>query len=423
MTTTKSCILILFIAASCTEAFSIASPRRLPLLNQQFTSPTDSFTTSAVSTATTDTATATDEDQANNYQLTPIFDFTRNNVETKQKSAASFERIDDAIMGGISVSSLRDVSDQDYASWSGVCRTDGGGFCGLRTLPFKDAPLNATRQDGVYLDCSLASDDEAERRVWKMTVRVDSSRGEVVYQSQFDLKQAIEVAKEQQSLNDDNSNDDGVWARVLVPFEKFQLVRGPRLIPDGPPLNVTSGIYQIGMTMSKFVMNVNTTELENFRPGYFDLRIKRIGFYNDIEQGNTSTDITTPDLTNNVPSTLSKEESLKKRPIVLKLLLPIAKLLFSEQANRRKSAMRILREERGLSRARAIIFGIKLRQGSMGLVKSLSKTVGILSVDVMRGVIKNTLKIALVYPLRLLGATVRAIKKALGMKVKPSLRE
>lgn len=256
-----------------------------------------------------------------------------------------------------------------------------------------------------------------------MTVRADSSRGEVVYQSQFDLKQAIEAAKEQQSLNDDNSHDDGVWARVLVPFEKFQLVRGPRLIPDGPPLNVTSGIYQIGMTMSKFVMNVNTTELENFRPGYFDLRIKRIGFYNDIEQGNTSTDTTTSDQANNVPSTLSKEEALKKRPIVLKLLLPIAKLLFSEKANRRKSAMRILREERGLSRARAIIFGIKLRQGSMGLVKSLSKTVGILSVDVMRGVIKNTLKIALVYPLRLLGATVRAIKKALGMKVKPSLRE
>ena len=423
MTTTTSCILILFIAASC-RAFSIASTRkRLPLFNQQFTSPTDSFTTSTVSTAASATAAATAEDQTNNYQLTPIFDFTRNNVETKQKSAASFERIDDAIMGGISVSSLRDVSDQDYASWSGVCRTAGGGFCGMRTLPFRDSPLNATRQDGVYLDCSLASDDEAERRVWKMTVRVDSSRGEVVYQSQFDLKQAIEAAKEQQSLNDDNSNDDGVWARVLVPFEKFQLVRGPRLIPDGPPLNVTSGIYQIGMTMSKFVMNVNTTELENFRPGYFDLRIKRIGFYNGIEQGNTSTDTSTPDQTNNVPSTLSKEEALKKRPIVVKLLLPIAKLLFSEQANRRKSAMRILREERGLNRARAIIFGIKLRQGSMGLVKSLSKTVGILSVDVMRGVIKNTLKIALVYPLRLLGATVRAIKKALGMKVKPSLRE
>lgn len=150
MTTTKSCILILFIAASC-RAFSIASTRkRLPLFNQQFTSTT----VSTAASATVAAATATAEDKANNYQLTPIFDFTRNNVETKQKSAASFERIDDAIMGGISVSSLRDVSDQDYASWSGVCRTDGGGFCGMRTLPFKDTPLNATRQDGVYLDCS-----------------------------------------------------------------------------------------------------------------------------------------------------------------------------------------------------------------------------------------------------------------------------
>ena len=109
MTTAKSCILILFIAASC-RAFSIASTRkRLPLFNQQFTSPTNSFITSTLSTAATAaataaTATTTAEDQANNYQLTPIFDFTRNNVETKQKSAASFERIDDAIMGGISAS-------------------------------------------------------------------------------------------------------------------------------------------------------------------------------------------------------------------------------------------------------------------------------------------------------------------------------
>jgi hypothetical protein len=204
---------------------------------------------------------------------------------------------------------------------------------------------------------------------------------------------------------------------VLVPFDKFQLVRGPRVIPDGPALNVTGGIYQIGMTMSKFVMNVNTTELEDFRPGYFDLRIKRIGFYKSREHGSS---LTSPEI---VPSTLSKEETEKKRPVALKLLLPIAKLLFSEQANRRKSAMRILREERKLSRARAIMFGIKCRKGSMGLPKSCVKTLGILSVDVLRGVIKNTLKIVLVYPLRLLGAIIQTMKKALGMKVKPSLRE
>ena len=61
---------------------------------------------------------------------TPVFDFSLTNPTIKEKSASSFERIDDAIMGGISQSSLRDVPNQSYASWSGVCRTDGGGFCG-----------------------------------------------------------------------------------------------------------------------------------------------------------------------------------------------------------------------------------------------------------------------------------------------------
>ena len=61
---------------------------------------------------------------------TPVFDFSLSNPIIKEKSASSFERIDDAIMGGISQSSLRDIPNQPYASWSGVCRTDGGGFCG-----------------------------------------------------------------------------------------------------------------------------------------------------------------------------------------------------------------------------------------------------------------------------------------------------
>ncbi len=391
---------VLSLAAKC-EAFSTSggsTTRLVPLHSTQ--SPAE---------------VSSSEDQSTN-QFKPVFDFTLDDVATKQQSAASFERIDDAIMGGISLSSLRDVPDEDYASWSGVCRTDGGGFCGMRTLPFKDSPLNATGEDGVYLDCNLASDDEAERRVWKLTVRTDSSRGEMVYQSQFDLKQAIGNTKKESA---EDNNDTDVWARVMVPFDTFQLVRGPRMIPDGPPLDVSGGIYQIGMTLSKFVMNVNTTELENFRPGYFDLRIKRIGFYNNGGESNVST------LTEvaSVPTTLSKEDAEKKRPLALRLLLPIAKLLFSEKANRRRSAMRILRDERKLSRARAIMFGIKYRRDSMGLFKSFVKTAGILSVDTFRAVMKNTLKIVLLYPIRLLGASIRAVKKAMGMKVKPSLRE
>jgi len=279
----------------------------------------------------------------------------------------------------------------------------------MRSLPFT-TPLNATGEEGVYLDCQLVSDEEADRRNWKMTVRTDSSRGEMVYQCEYDLQKAMDEAKKK-------GNDDGGWARVVVPFDKFQQVRGPRLIPDGPKLNVTGGIFQIGMTLSKFVMGQNTTELENFRPGFFNLHIQRIGFYNNDSVAPVET------MSPTVPDTLSKEEAEKKRPLLLKMILPVAKIFFSEKANRRKSAMRILREERNMSRGKAILFGIQSRKKSMGSFPSIIKTMGILSVDACRAVILSLLKIVLLYPLRAFGMFVKKVKQMLGMKVKPSLRE
>jgi hypothetical protein len=50
----------------------------------------------------------------------PIFDFSTANAVDK------FERLDDAIMGGISTSQVVNAKDQPYAKWFGVCRTDGG---------------------------------------------------------------------------------------------------------------------------------------------------------------------------------------------------------------------------------------------------------------------------------------------------------
>lgn len=198
-----------------------------------------------------------------NMDYSPVFDFTGNaSLDEKSKSIASFERIDDAIMGGISLSALKDVEGQPYASWSGVCRTDGGGFCGMRTLPFKET-LDVSNQDGVYVNCKLASDDEPERRVWKLTVRTDTSRGEQVYQAMFDLAKA---------------SKDGSMTMVKVPFSSFQLVRGPRLVPDGPPLDTKGGLFQLGMTMSKFKIGEMTTELENFRPDFLICKCLKLDF-------------------------------------------------------------------------------------------------------------------------------------------------
>ena len=369
---------------------------------------------------------------------TPIFDFTLADSAIKDKSAASFERIDDAIMGGISQSSLRDIPNQPYASWSGVCRTDGGGFCGMRTLPFIE-PLQAENQEGIYFDSKLVSDAEADRRIWKMTVRSDSSRGEQVYQSEYDLQQAINEANKSSKdgklvlerttegtviKKDQPQENKDEWARVKIPFDSFRLVRGPRLVPDSPPINITGGIYQIGMTMSKFKMAENTTQLDNFRDGYFDMHIQRIGFYNDNkDEAAAAAASVQEEKTATVPITLSKDEASKKRPLLLKVLLPMAKIFFSETANRRRSAMRILREERNLSRFQAIKFGMKWRRGSRGIVSSICKTLSILAIDAFRAVIKNVLRVAILYPLRAVGYVVKKIKLLLGMKVKPSLRE
>jgi len=99
--------------------------------------------------------------------------------------------------------------------------------------------------DGFYVSCRLASDKEPERRVWKLTTRTKSDRGELLYQAPFNFT---------------TTSDD--WTIFKVPFDSFKYVRGPRMIPDGPPLDTNKGLYQIGMTMSKFVFGANTTELE-----------------------------------------------------------------------------------------------------------------------------------------------------------------
>lgn len=309
----------------------------------------------------------------------------------------------------------------------------------MRTLPFQDKPLlkeakDQENTDGLYLEVKLNSDDEPQRRMWKVTVRTDSSRGEMVYQAPFDLAAFAQVSKEKGEE----------WTRVKVPFEEFQLVRGPRLIVDGPKLDLEGGIFQIGMTLSKFKIAVNTTVLEDFRAGYFELLIRQIGFYKDevVEEasevegaeGEESevTEAVEQTLEQavkqavkeiEVPDTLSKKEAEKKRPLPLKLLLPIAKLLFSENANRRKSAMGILRNKRKMTRSQAILFGMKSRAKSIGWIPSIGKTVGILSVDSARAIVKNFLKVLFLLPLRLVGKVVLVVKKALGMKVKPSLKE
>ncbi|KAL3806360.1 hypothetical protein ACHAXA_001892 [Cyclostephanos tholiformis] len=347
------------------------------------------------------------------HRLVPIFDFRLDDPIAKARSSSSFERIDDAVMGGISTSALRDVPTESHAIWSGICRTDGGGFCGVRTLPFDTSTGSLSNadtigMDGVYAICRLVSDDDARRRVWKMTLRTEEGRGERVYQAEYDLGGAMDDARRRRRRRDgavkydddcddddeggptttdpvgdvDVDDDDDIpWAKVMVPFDDFRLVRGPRLVTDGPKLDVSNGIYQIGMTLSKFRIAVNTTEIENFRSGYFEMHIRSIGFYRKNKNNDDATTALVGDDNDGVndvlapssslppdvnivvvPETLSKEESMRRRPLLLRMMLPVAKLLFSEKASRRRSAMKLLTTDRGLSRLDAIKLGIRYRR-------------------------------------------------------------
>jgi len=60
---------------------------------------------------------------------------------------------------------------------------------------------------------------------------------------------------------------------------------------------------------------------------------------------------------------------------------------------------------------------------SIGLAASIYKTAGNIGVDSARSVVKNVLKVLSLYSLRLVGSFVKMVKKAMGMIVKPSLRE
>ena len=324
----------------------------------------------------------------------PVFDF----ADPAKEAVASFDRIDDAIMGGISTSSIRAIASEDesYASWSGVCRTDGGGFCGTRTLPFQDGkPLqvsDATQSaDGFYLKLRLNSDNEPERRIWKLTTRVENeSRSEQLYQSEFEIPK--------------QSGDEKEWQTIQVPFESFRQVRGPRLIQNGPPLDVSGGLFQIGLTLSKFQMAANMTTLDNFRPGYFEVQLQEIGVYTASATASTSS--TTLFET---PKTLTKKEADKKKPLLLKILGPVFKVIFSEQKNRQKSAVRILKK-RGMGRFAIARYGFQRKVANKGLIFGVLQSL-VDGLSAAAGFVALwTLKLAIFYPLVAIRRTMKLIK-------------
>mmetsp|Transcript_103693 Transcript_103693/g.278622 ORF Transcript_103693/g.278622 Transcript_103693/m.278622 type:complete len:423 (-) Transcript_103693:106-1374(-) len=298
----------------------------------------------------------------------PIYDFRAD----AEGAVAKFERIDDVIMGGMSKSALVVSGASDgaaaLASWRGLVRTEGGGFCGQRTRPF-DKPLDLSGFDGLYISCALASDADAARRVWKLSLRMEESRGEVIYQAQY-------------------IPPVGTPEVVYVPFSAFRLVRGPIAVPGAPSISNTSAVFQIGFTCSKFIIDTRMTQLEDFRNGTFQLDIGEIGAFaseaSSAEVPASASASTAPPASSTAaealqaPGALSEREAKKKQPFLVRaLLLPLFGLLFSEAGRRRRRAAAILRE-RGASRADIVAASWRFKRNlrGKGLVSAALLSVG-----------------------------------------------
>jgi len=273
----------------------------------------------------------------------------------REEALQRFQRIDDVIMGGVSKSKL--VAGDGCASWRGLVRTEGGGFCGQRTCPF-EYPLNASGTDGVYIECRLASDAQPERRVWKLSLRTQEGRGEVVYQAPFVPPAGRTVEP------------------VFVPFSDFVLVRGPIAVPGAPKLSKVGALYQLGFTVSKFVIGETMTPLEDFRNGTFQLDIGELGLYTDGAPPAVS-EAEADLLGVEAPPVVSEAEAMRARPLVERLLAPVFRALFSEKRRRRRRAADLL-VRRGTSRVGLARIGwqLKRRARGKGLVVSVMEATG-----------------------------------------------
>ena len=80
--------------------------------------------------------------------LAPLFPFSSEPAAT----VGLWERIDDVVMGG--VSSSRVVAGEARAEWRGIVRTDGGGFCGARTVALEE-PMDLSGFEGLYVDARV----------------------------------------------------------------------------------------------------------------------------------------------------------------------------------------------------------------------------------------------------------------------------
>lgn len=312
-------------------------------------------------------------------------------------AADAFERVDDVVMGGVSSSRVYASEGAcDSLVWAGQVRVEGGGFAGCRTRKFTRA-LDLSSFDGLELRCALTSDDEPERRTWKATLRTLNDRGETVYQAPFSPPAA--------------PSPDAVEVEpIRIPWSEFRLVRGPRPVPDAPPLSADDAaeVFGLGLIVSRFGA---AGPMADFRSGVFRLEV---GSYGVFARGATTLPV--EPIENVVEASADSTNRGNRSPLGW-LLSPLLAIVFSESGRRRGRARSLLKDRYGMGELGARLFGQRLKSRRTSALNAFAEGLVELAADAVTT--------ALSLPLRLLFraafALSRAAKRLRGEKPLPPM--
>ena len=318
----------------------------------------------------------------------PLFSFA------SPDSLDSWERLDDVIMGGVSRSRLvHSPASGGSACFEGRLRTEGGGFCGAR-LKLLAEPLDLSGFDGVYLDCQAGAD--AERRVWKVSIRTRQDRSETVYQAQFEPT-------------------SGLRERFEIPFGDFKLVRGPVLVEGAPPLSASAAnaTYQISLTVSKFLQSGGTfgremKALDNFLDGPFSMRLFSLGGYGESGESAARARVAARSGPEALPRALTDSEQAATLPPMVRALRPLLGAVFGEQSRRRRAATLLLKA-RGTGALGRSRLGWAWRARSLGVGRAALATASVAAREVATAVLGVVLR-ALFKTIRLISRAAKSLR-------------
>ncbi|WP_088243502.1 CIA30 family protein [Calothrix rhizosoleniae] len=174
-----------------------------------------------------------------------LFDFTNPSTEIRDIWGA----LDDVVMGGVSESNIRLIS--DGALFTGnVSIANSGGFASIRTKNFSPS-LNLSDYEGIDLRV------KGDGKRYKFFVRAESKWDGIGYSYSFDTV-------------------PNIWITVRIPFADLIPVFRAKTVKDCPSIDA-SNICSLQLMLSKFEYDGELNP--RFSPGSFNLQLESIKAY------------------------------------------------------------------------------------------------------------------------------------------------